>query len=1088
MNKLLDCCKNIRTFLVACAFFMAQILFVVGVFLVGSQMVLAIDDYPHKGEPWRILQDNGTYVYPTDGLGFFKGECTSFVAHRLNAQWPILSYRNNAFTNEWGTGITGLKKWDSATEWGKYARDIGYAVDNKPATYEAGHEPIVGAVAHWSGHVAMVTAVDTKGTASYYDDTVTVEEYNYGNDHIYTTPNRTGIQALEYIHLERPLPGGWWSKSTPENYTSITRGEKTIIYVHAEDNKNGGLQTIKITAKEYRNGSETGDPWRAVKEVTYVTPNKASDDVSAEYTAPVDLDYVLISFDVYSYDRETDALSFQKAPNGGRELYASEFKQERLAQGKTVPFVSIASPLYYDPNYTIGVSIGESPVGQPPSTCTPGSNQVAVFTEKDYQGNCVVKDLGEYLSPEAIGLPNDSISSIKVGGGANVRLCENSGLNSPCEYFPADDPDFSNNGTVHDNTVSSMKVESGAPTTGCVPGDTQVAFFVDPNYSGTCIVKGVGRYDDPNAINLPNDSISSIKVGAKVKARVCNNAGMNSPCEYFDYDDPDLSNNSIGNNTISSAEVEIRGGIALCDGTNYGGNCKWFGVGKYNMQDYGFNDIAESVQYDANWANLYHLVLWTEANQIGNPYHADNNVADLGSAHRNQVSSIEIYKHQPLNATTVTPADGAILSSTATSANLTATGADSIRMHIWGSDYNFESVWSPSNTVQATSLAPGKYFWQVQGQNAVGMGQWSSIASFTINTPPVVWGGNLTVDSGASQTIQVQASDVDGNPLTLSASNLPVFATFTDNHNGIATLSLSPQAANAGQFAITVTVSDGDAMGSGIINVTVVAPIIPLPTAPSNLIATPISSSGIYLTWNDNSDNETGFEISSDNISVEIGGHITSFKWGGLTPGQYMCFRVRAYNDAGHSEFTPYACSTTPTVSSPPLAPTNLTLTSMGSTTIFLRWNDNSNDETGFEISNGVTSVKVGAGMPIYTWSGLTAGQKMCFAVRAYNSAGSSDYTPYVCNIVSTPSAPTGLRATAMSGTKIFLTWNDNSNNETGFEISNGITSVKVGAGMPMYTWSGLTPGQYMCFTVSAYNSLGKSAPTPNSCITTLKY
>ena len=56
------------------------------------------------------------------------------------------------------------------------------------------------------------------------------------------------------------------------------------------------------------------------------------------------------------------------------------------------------------------------------------------------------------------------------------------------------------------------------------------------------------------------------------------------------------------------------------------------------------------------------------------------------------------------------------------------------------------------------------------------------------------------------------------------------------------------------------------------------------------------------------------------------------------------------------------------------------------------------------------------------------------------------------------------------------MTWTDNSNNETGFEVNNGVSSVQAGANATSYTWSGLTPGTYMCFHVRSYNAAGASA------------
>jgi hypothetical protein len=116
----------------------------------------------------------------------------------------------------------------------------------------------------------------------------------------------------------------------------------------------------------------------------------------------------------------------------------------------------------------------------------------------------------------------------------------------------------------------------------------------------------------------------------------------------------------------------------------------------------------------------------------------------------------------------------------------------------------------------------------------------------------------------------------------------------------------------------------------------------------------------------------------------------------------------------GQSAGTPLATFTVTPGSSPtsapvPAAPSNLTVTAVDSNDISLDWQDNSSDETGFEISNGSDSRTAGAGSTSYTWSGLAPGTYMCFKVRAYNSAGYSPWEPgvspwYQCT--STPAAP----------------------------------------------------------------------------------
>jgi hypothetical protein len=128
---------------------------------------------------------------------------------------------------------------------------------------------------------------------------------------------------------------------------------------------------------------------------------------------------------------------------------------------------------------------------------------------------------------------------------------------------------------------------------------------------------------------------------------------------------------------------------------------------------------------------------------------------------------------------------------------------------------------------------------------------------------------------------------------------------------GAAQLQFSPTCSHSTYIPfVTFTVTQG-------------TPGTSVPAAPSNLTATAVDPHDIRLNWHDNSSNETGFEINNGVVSKNAGANSTTYTWGGLAPGTYMCFKIRAYNSAGDSAWDPnvspwYVCTTTPKVTPKP--------------------------------------------------------------------------------------------------------------------------------------------------------------------------
>ncbi|MEN8803477.1 MAG: putative Ig domain-containing protein [Thiogranum sp.] len=68
--------------------------------------------------------------------------------------------------------------------------------------------------------------------------------------------------------------------------------------------------------------------------------------------------------------------------------------------------------------------------------------------------------------------------------------------------------------------------------------------------------------------------------------------------------------------------------------------------------------------------------------------------------------------------------------------------------------------------------------------------------------------GNQAVNEGQSTSINLSATNPDGDTQTFSATGLPAFSTLTDHSNDTATLDINPLSGNAGTYPVTIRVTD----------------------------------------------------------------------------------------------------------------------------------------------------------------------------------------------------------------------------------------------------------------------------------------
>jgi large repetitive protein len=182
------------------------------------------------------------------------------------------------------------------------------------------------------------------------------------------------------------------------------------------------------------------------------------------------------------------------------------------------------------------------------------------------------------------------------------------------------------------------------------------------------------------------------------------------------------------------------------------------------------------------------------------------------------------------------------------------------------------------------------------------------------------------------------------------------------------------------------------------------------PAVPSGLTANATAFDRIALSWTDNSSNETGFEIVRatsaagpfQNIGTTAAG-VTSLVDSGRNASTAYWYKVRAISAAGESGFSAAATATTQALPPAPGAPTMLNAVVASSTAINLTWNDNSNNETSFEVYRStnnntdfrlITTLPGGAGaQKNYTDAGLFSNVTYFYKVRAKGVGGTTAYT-----------------------------------------------------------------------------------------------
>ncbi len=401
-----------------------------------------------------------------------------------------------------------------------------------------------------------------------------------------------------------------------------------------------------------------------------------------------------------------------------------------------------------------------------------------------------------------------------------------------------------------------------------------------------------------------------------------------------------------------------------------------------------------------------------------------NNSLAAGTTYYYRVRAYEgaansAYSNLAVATTSAGPAAPSNLSATATSSssialawtdNATSEQGFKIERSTDGSSFVQVATVAVNSTFYSESfLAAGTTYWyRVRAYEGAVHSLYSNTASATTLPPPAA-PTNLAATTLSSSSIRLNWTDNASNEAGFKVERSPEGATWLQvavAGPNVATWTNNSLAAGT-TYYYRVRAYEGSANSAFSNDAS--AATLPPPAAPTNLAATPLSSTQIRLNWTDNAGNEQGFKLerSADGVSflqiATFAANTTSYTNMFLAPGTTYWYRVRAYEGSTNSAYSNTASvATLP----PPAAPTNLVATALSSSSIALSWTDNATTEAGYRVersTDGLTFTQVAtlpANATSYTNSFLASGTTYYFRVRAYEGSVNSAYS-------NTASAPT---------------------------------------------------------------------------------
>jgi fibronectin type 3 domain-containing protein len=280
------------------------------------------------------------------------------------------------------------------------------------------------------------------------------------------------------------------------------------------------------------------------------------------------------------------------------------------------------------------------------------------------------------------------------------------------------------------------------------------------------------------------------------------------------------------------------------------------------------------------------------------------------------------------------------------------------------------------------------------------------------------------------------------------------------------------------------------------------APLLAPPSAPAGVTATALTPTSIRVTWSAGTYAAERYKVyvaegaySAEKILVtEI--LDTSYTQGELFPGRAYYYYVTAVNAVGEGGYSAY---TTASFARTPLAaPLDVTAAAATTSSITITWAAATGAEnykiyyaTGSADAQKIFIAQLAA--TAYTHTGLLPNVPYYYYVVSCAPNVESGYSALTANshtapLLTPPSAPAGVTATALSSTSISVTWTAVAYGAASYKVyaaegsytgeKNLITEIASGTS---YTHTGLTPGASYYYYITAVNAAGDSGYSENT-------